>query len=138
MQQLYFVRVEVLTAVSIKMAVIALTMEAVQTSETSVNSYQSTRRYDPEDSHLFNYTSVVIFGVIHFHPGTGKLRVLPTQLTHGIRMIRRINSDYFRNTINQLIFVMEKCLFFEAGTESFNIYTHADTNISAKHTVFMF
>jgi hypothetical protein len=29
----------------------ALMMEAVQTSETSVNSYQSTGRYDPEDSH---------------------------------------------------------------------------------------
>jgi hypothetical protein len=27
-------------------------MQAVQTSETSVNSYQSTRRYNPEDSHL--------------------------------------------------------------------------------------
>jgi hypothetical protein len=27
-------------------------MEAVQTSETSVNSYQSARRYNPEDSHL--------------------------------------------------------------------------------------
>jgi hypothetical protein len=25
-------------------------MEAAQTSETSVNSYQSTRRYNPEDS----------------------------------------------------------------------------------------
>jgi hypothetical protein len=33
-------------------ATIALMMEAVQTSETSVNSYQSTRRYNPEDSHL--------------------------------------------------------------------------------------
>jgi hypothetical protein len=31
---------------------IALMMEAVQTSETSVISYQSTRRYNPEDSHL--------------------------------------------------------------------------------------
>jgi hypothetical protein len=31
---------------------IALMMEAVQTSETLVNSYQSTRRYNPEDSHL--------------------------------------------------------------------------------------
>jgi hypothetical protein len=29
-----------------------LTMEAVQTSETSVNSYQSTRRYNLEDGHL--------------------------------------------------------------------------------------
>jgi hypothetical protein len=27
-------------------------MEAVSTSETSVNFYQTTRRYNPEDSHL--------------------------------------------------------------------------------------
>jgi hypothetical protein len=27
-------------------------MEAVQASETSVNLYQSTRRYNPEDSHF--------------------------------------------------------------------------------------
>jgi hypothetical protein len=31
---------------------IALMMEAVSTSETSVNFYQTTRRYNPEDSHL--------------------------------------------------------------------------------------
>jgi hypothetical protein len=31
---------------------ITLMMEAVQTSETLVNSYQSTRLYNPEDSHL--------------------------------------------------------------------------------------
>jgi hypothetical protein len=31
---------------------IALMMEAVRTSETSVNLYQSKRRYNPEDSHL--------------------------------------------------------------------------------------
>jgi hypothetical protein len=30
----------------------ALMMEAVQTSETSVNSYQPTRYYNPEDGHL--------------------------------------------------------------------------------------
>jgi hypothetical protein len=35
-----------------KLQLIALMMEAVQTAETSVNSYQSTRRYNPEDSHL--------------------------------------------------------------------------------------
>jgi hypothetical protein len=29
-----------------------LMMEAVQTSETLVNSYQSTRHYKPEDNHL--------------------------------------------------------------------------------------
>jgi hypothetical protein len=65
---------EVLTAVSTKMAVfwvvapcslvdvyqrfrgpcclITLMMEAVRTSETMVNFYQTTRRYNPEDSHL--------------------------------------------------------------------------------------
>jgi hypothetical protein len=31
---------------------IALTMEATRTSETLVNVYQTTRRYNPEDSHL--------------------------------------------------------------------------------------
>jgi hypothetical protein len=31
---------------------IALMMEAAGSSETSVNFYQTTRRYNPEDSHL--------------------------------------------------------------------------------------
>jgi hypothetical protein len=31
---------------------ISLMMEAASTSETSVNFYQTTRRYNPEDSHL--------------------------------------------------------------------------------------
>jgi hypothetical protein len=37
-----------------KMAVfaIALMMEAARSSETLVNFYQTTRRYNPEDSHL--------------------------------------------------------------------------------------
>jgi hypothetical protein len=52
---------EVLTAVSMKMGVvwvvapcslvhIALMMEAARTSETLVNFYQTTRRYNPEES----------------------------------------------------------------------------------------
>jgi hypothetical protein len=36
-------------------SLIALMMEAVQTSETLVNSYQSTWRYNPEDSHLHSH-----------------------------------------------------------------------------------
>jgi hypothetical protein len=36
-------------------AAIALMMEAVSTSETSVNSYLSTRRYNPEGSHLHSH-----------------------------------------------------------------------------------
>jgi hypothetical protein len=50
-------------AVSMKMAVfwvvapgslveVALVMEAASTSETLVNFYQTTRHYNPEDSHL--------------------------------------------------------------------------------------
>jgi hypothetical protein len=34
---------------------IALMMEAARTSETMVNFYQTTRRYNPEDSHLPKY-----------------------------------------------------------------------------------
>jgi hypothetical protein len=41
--------------------VIALMMEAVQTSETLVNLYQSARRYNPEDSHLPNSLFRVCF-----------------------------------------------------------------------------
>jgi hypothetical protein len=52
----YKVGFEVLTAVSTKMAVfwvvaIALMMEAARSCETLVNFYQTTRRYNPEDSH---------------------------------------------------------------------------------------
>jgi hypothetical protein len=36
------------------MMVEALRMEAASTSETLVNFYQTTRRYNPEDSHLHN------------------------------------------------------------------------------------
>jgi hypothetical protein len=32
--------------------IIAVMMEAASTSETSVNFYQTTRRYYPEDNHL--------------------------------------------------------------------------------------
>jgi hypothetical protein len=34
------------------MAIIALMMEAARTSETLVNFYQTTRRNNPDDSHL--------------------------------------------------------------------------------------
>jgi hypothetical protein len=57
-----YVGFEVLTAVSTKMVVfwvvapsslaIALMMEAARTSETLVNFYQTTRRYNPEGSHI--------------------------------------------------------------------------------------
>jgi hypothetical protein len=48
---------------------IALMMEAARTSETSVNFYQTTRRYNPEDSHLLrnrmNYGSTTeLFSVL--------------------------------------------------------------------------
>jgi hypothetical protein len=42
------------TIVSFKL--IALMMEAANTSETSVNFYQTTRRNIPEDSHLYSHS----------------------------------------------------------------------------------
>jgi hypothetical protein len=39
------------------MSKLALVMEAVRTSETLVNFYQTTRRYNPEDSHLRTHRS---------------------------------------------------------------------------------
>jgi hypothetical protein len=49
-------RFQVLTATNMKMAVFfiikAMMMEAVTTSETSVNFYRTTRRNFPEGSHL--------------------------------------------------------------------------------------
>jgi hypothetical protein len=41
----------------IPVKIIVLTTEAVQTSETFVNSYQSIHRYNPEDSHLHSNRS---------------------------------------------------------------------------------
>jgi hypothetical protein len=51
-------------------SLIALMMEAVQTSETLVNSYQSTQLYNPEDSHLHshrreNLKSYLVIGTGH-------------------------------------------------------------------------
>jgi hypothetical protein len=47
------------------------------------------------------------------------LWIFPTEFVHGILSI---NSDYFQNSVNQLIFVMVKCsVFFEVGTEFLNI-----------------
>jgi hypothetical protein len=34
--------------------IIAMMMEAARTSETLVNFYQTTRRYNPEDSHVYS------------------------------------------------------------------------------------
>jgi hypothetical protein len=39
-----------------RLRVVALMMEAVQTSETSVNSHRPTRHYNPQDSHLRPYS----------------------------------------------------------------------------------
>jgi hypothetical protein len=36
-------------------SIIALVMEAARTSETLVNVYQTTRRYNPDDSHLHTH-----------------------------------------------------------------------------------
>jgi hypothetical protein len=44
---------------------IALMMEAARTSETLVNFYQTTQRYNPEDSNLLErYRLVVIWNMV--------------------------------------------------------------------------
>jgi hypothetical protein len=51
-----------------------------------------------------------------------QLWILPTEYINGFRMILTVNSDYFQNSINQLIFVMVKsCVFFAVRTEFLNI-----------------
>jgi hypothetical protein len=45
-------------------SLITLTMQAVQTSKTLANSYQSTQRYNPEDSHL-NIKRIRSYFVVH-------------------------------------------------------------------------
>jgi hypothetical protein len=47
-----FTNVSEVLAASIIRAMVALMMEAARTSETLVSFYQTTRRYNPEDSHL--------------------------------------------------------------------------------------
>jgi hypothetical protein len=74
---------------------VALMMEAARTSETLVNFYQTTRRYNPEDSNL---------------------------RTHRRENLKSYLEMIFLNNINQLIFVMVKCcVFFAVRTEFLNI-----------------
>jgi hypothetical protein len=40
---------------SLELLLIALMMETARTSETLVNFYQTTQRYNPEDSHLHTH-----------------------------------------------------------------------------------
>jgi hypothetical protein len=40
---------------AVDLTVIDLMMEAARTSETLVNFYQTTRHYNPEDSHLYTH-----------------------------------------------------------------------------------
>jgi hypothetical protein len=65
-----FVGFEILTAVSTKMA---LMMEAARTSETLVNFYQTTRRYNPQDSHLSYVCSEDHTNLINTH-SVGKIQ----------------------------------------------------------------
>jgi hypothetical protein len=45
-------------------AVTTLMTEAAKTCETLVNVYQTTRRYNPEDSHLVPYNLLYLFTVV--------------------------------------------------------------------------
>jgi hypothetical protein len=52
-------------------------MEAARTSETLVNFYQTTRRYNPEDSHLVNQLFFVMeTRYVFFAVGTECLNII--------------------------------------------------------------
>jgi hypothetical protein len=65
---------------------IALMMEAVRTSETSVNSYQSTWRYNPEDRHLHTHRREDLRSYWNKLFGTGNKK-------NKLRTIRLSNRD---------------------------------------------
>jgi hypothetical protein len=51
-----------------------------------------------------------------------QLCILLTECIYGFHIILRVNSDYFPNSINRLIFAIEThCVSFVVETESLNI-----------------
>jgi hypothetical protein len=54
-------------------ATIALMMEAARTSQTLINFYQTIRRYNPEDSHL--YVNEICFPKTFATSGTSALNI---------------------------------------------------------------
>jgi hypothetical protein len=66
-------------------AIIALMMEAARTSETLVNFYQTTRRYNPEDSHLYLgvFTEILTFvGLLDMQTGGTECSSSPCIILH--------------------------------------------------------
>jgi hypothetical protein len=55
---------------------IALMMEAARSSETLVNFYKTTRRYNPEDSHLSKSLSFESFHLTKESDQTYKLKII--------------------------------------------------------------
>jgi hypothetical protein len=54
-------------------------MEAVRSSETLVNLYQSTRRYNPEGSHLHYYSVLDLLNIRVSVAGNAVLRAVVTK-----------------------------------------------------------
>jgi hypothetical protein len=88
-----------------------LLMEAASTSETWVNFYQTTRRYNPDDSHLHthhrknlksyllkNYLLTILCGRNMWHMGAQSLPLhwgpLHSWYTTGVRILTHLFSQY--------------------------------------------
>jgi hypothetical protein len=114
---------EVLTAVSTKMAVFwvvapcspviyqrdALMMEAARTSETLVNFYQTTRHYNPEDSHLhITFPSTLVFQVVSSNHNFVRISHLP----HARYMSRPSHPPWFHvpNNIWGKVWIMKSLI----------------------------
>jgi hypothetical protein len=79
---------------------IAVMMEAARTSEMLVNFYQTTRRYNPEDSHLgvnviyqyvlnlFHKNKEQVIGNISLIPGASTYLSLQTILTRKLDLLQ--------------------------------------------------
>jgi hypothetical protein len=68
-----------------KMAVVCLMMEAASTSETSVNFYQTTRRYNPE----VNHDSVQMMSVCD------KIKRENTIIMHSLNKVHQVSVRMF-------------------------------------------
>jgi hypothetical protein len=89
-----------------------------------VPSYTVNSRYKriTRDLLAFRFQNVSVAPICTTRFNISQLRILSTEGIHRFRMILRINSNHFRNIINQLFFVVEKnCVFFGAETEFSNV-----------------
>jgi hypothetical protein len=76
-------------------------MEAARSSKTLVNFYQTTRRYNPEDSHIRTNRRENLKSYFHEYFVTKKAKLPLCQNTRieGVYRIRKYNAKHYRTYI---------------------------------------